>query len=82
MKKVERAIAEMFRVCRRSGFVVIAYLNENGLKKYKHKSDDDRTFFKKIYGCLMKYGPSIRKVDTEYNFIFICRNTNQTARLK
>lgn len=72
MENVELVIAEMFRVCKPLGFVLIADLNENGLKLYQHESDDCK-LMKTVELCLMEYTSSIRKFETEYNFMFICQ---------
>lgn len=72
MDNVEQVIAEMFRVCKPEGFVLIADLHENGRKAYKHKADSGK-LLKTIEHCLTKYTPSVRKVETEYNLMFICK---------
>ena len=72
MDNVKQVIAEMFRVCKPAGFVLIADFHENGRKAYKHKPDSGK-LLKTIEHCLTKYTPSIRKVKTEYNLMFICK---------
>lgn len=72
MENVEQVIAEMFRVCKPLGFVLIADLNEKGRKVYQHESDDGE-LLKTIERCLTEYTPSIRKVEMEYNLMFICQ---------
>ena len=72
MENVELVIAEMFRVCKPLGFVLIADLNGNGRKVYQHESDDGE-LLKTIERCLAEYTPFIRKVEMEYNFMFICQ---------
>jgi ubiquinone/menaquinone biosynthesis C-methylase UbiE len=72
MENVEQVVVEMFRVCKPLGFVLIADLNENGCKAYQHKWDDGK-LMKNIECCLIEYSPTIQKVETEYNLMFICQ---------
>ena len=71
MKNVEQVIAEMFRVCKPSGFVLIADLNAKGCKVYKESVDE--ILLNTIECCMKENMQSVRKVETEYNFMFICQ---------
>jgi ubiquinone/menaquinone biosynthesis C-methylase UbiE len=72
MKNVKPVIEEMFRVCKPLGFVIVADLNEKGLKVYGHESDHD-TLIHEIEHCLLKYAQLMKRIDTEYNYIFVCQ---------
>jgi ubiquinone/menaquinone biosynthesis C-methylase UbiE len=72
MDNVSKVIREMFRVCKRRGFVLISDFNEKGRKAYKHLPDNGK-LLKEIEKHLNKYASSIRKIKTKYNMMFICR---------
>lgn len=72
MDDLNKAISEMFRVCKDSGFVLVADLNEEGRKAYEHE-DDNGEFLKKLEETLSSHTNSIRKIKTKYNTMFICR---------
>ena len=72
MENVEQVLAEMFRVCKPLGVVLIADLNEKGLKAYQHDADDCK-LPQTVELCLLEYSHSIQKVETEINFMFICQ---------
>lgn len=67
-----KAIKEMFRVCKSRGFVLVADLNEEGRKKYDHELDSGR-FIKRVELYLDSYAASMRKVETKYTTLFICK---------
>jgi ubiquinone/menaquinone biosynthesis C-methylase UbiE len=67
-----KAIKEMFRVCKSRGFVLVADLNEEGRKKYDHELDNGR-FLKRVERYLDSCAASIRKVETKYTTLFICK---------
>lgn len=70
MDNPEKAIDEMFRVCKQGGFILISELHEKGLKEYEHKYDSGE-LLKKIEKFLSKHTESIKKIKTEYNMMFI-----------
>jgi ubiquinone/menaquinone biosynthesis C-methylase UbiE len=72
MENVEQVIAEMFRVCKPLGFVLIADLNKRGRKVFQHEPDDGK-LLRTIEHCLAEYAQSIQKIDMVYNFLFICQ---------
>lgn len=72
MDNVEKVIDEMFRVCKKGGFILISDLHGRGRKTYEHEPDSDG-FLKRIEESLAKYTKSMRKVKTRYNMMFICR---------
>ena len=72
MDNVKKVIKEMFRVCKPDGLVLISDLNDRGRKAYKHSPDDGKSL-KKINVLLSKYAKSIRKTETKYNTILICK---------
>jgi ubiquinone/menaquinone biosynthesis C-methylase UbiE len=72
MKSIEKIISEMFRVCKPSGFVLIADLHEKGRKAYDHKPDKGK-LLKTIDHYVKKYSSSIRTGETKHNMMFICQ---------
>jgi len=72
MDKVDKVIDEMFRVCKENGFVLIADFNEAGRKEYEHELDNGE-FLETLESFLNKHAKEIRKVETKYNMMFICR---------
>jgi ubiquinone/menaquinone biosynthesis C-methylase UbiE len=72
MDNIEKVIDEMFRVCKKGGFILISELNEKGRKVYEHEADK-RGLLKIIEKSLTKYTKSIRMIKTKYNMIFICK---------
>ena len=70
---VLKVINEMFRVCRKDGHVIISDLHEKGRKSYAHIPDDGK-LLNKIEILLSKHTKSIRKIITQNNMMFICRN--------
>lgn len=81
MDNVGKVIDEMFRVCKKRGFILISDLNEKGRKAYEHQSDNGE-FLKKIEDSLIKYNKSIRKIKTKYNIMFICKNKRKVRNEK
>lgn len=73
MDNIEKVIDEMFKVCKKGGFILISDLNEKGRKAYGHASDNGE-FLKKIEDSLNKYNKTIRKIKTKYDIMFICKN--------
>jgi len=73
MDNIEKVIDEMFRVCKKGGFILISELNEKGRKVYEHEADKGG-LLKRIEKSLTKYTKSIRKIKTKYNMIFICKD--------
>ena len=73
MDNMGKVIDEMFRVCKKSGFILISDFHEKGRKAYEHKPDNGE-FLKRVEETLAKYTRSIRKVRTKYNMMFICKN--------
>lgn len=72
MDNREKVIDEMFRVCKKEGFILIADLHEEGRKAYEHDSDNGE-FLKRLEKSLVKYTKSIKKIKTKYNMMFICQ---------
>jgi ubiquinone/menaquinone biosynthesis C-methylase UbiE len=70
MDNPEKVIDEMFRVCKQGSFILISELYEKGLKIYDHEYDSGE-LLKKIEKFLSKYTESIKKINTEYNMMFI-----------
>jgi demethylmenaquinone methyltransferase/2-methoxy-6-polyprenyl-1,4-benzoquinol methylase len=69
---LDKAISEMFRVCKISGLVLVADLHEKGRKAYEHE-DDNGEFLKKLEETLSRHTNSMRKVRSKYNAMFICK---------
>jgi len=72
LNDARKAIKEMFRVCKTSGFVLVADLNEEGRKKYDHEIDNGK-FLKRVELYLDRCAASMRKVETKYTTLFICK---------
>jgi len=72
MDKVAKVIGEMFRVCKRRGFILISDFHEKGRRAYKHKPDSSH-LLNRIEKSLAKHNKSVRMVRTKYNMMFICR---------
>ena len=72
MDKVAKVVSEMFRVCKRRGFILISDLHEKGRKAYKHKPDSGN-LLNRIEKSLAKHSKSVRMVRSKYNMMFICR---------
>jgi ubiquinone/menaquinone biosynthesis C-methylase UbiE len=72
LNDAREVIKEMFRVCKSGGFVLVADLNEEGRKKYDHELDNGR-FLKRIRRYLVDCATSVRKVETKYTTLFICK---------
>ena len=71
MDNLKKAVKEMFRVCKIKGFILISDLNEKGRVLYEHEPDNG--FLKRLESSLAQYAKSIRKVNTKYNMMFICK---------
>jgi len=72
IENVERAIGEMFRVCKADGLVLISDLHENGHKVYDH--EPDRTLLlEKIEEILRQHAKEIKIINTKNNMMFICK---------
>ncbi len=69
---LDKAISEMFRVCKNSGTILISDLHEKGRKAYEHE-DDNGEFLKKLEETLSRYTNSIHKIRSKYNAMFICK---------
>jgi len=69
---LDKAISEMFRVCKNSGLILISDLHEEDRKTYEHE-DDNGEFLRKLEEILSKHTNSIRKVRSKYNAMFICK---------
>jgi ubiquinone/menaquinone biosynthesis C-methylase UbiE len=72
MDNREKVIDEMFRVCKKEGFILIADLHEEGRKAYEHDCDNGE-FLKRLEESLVKHTKSIKKIRTKYNMMFICQ---------
>ena len=73
IQNINKAIKEMFRVCRGNGVVLISDPNEQELKgKYEHVPDPDR-HFKTIESSLAKHTKSIIRKKTKHNKMYICK---------
>ena len=72
ISNVKKAIAEMFRVCKKNGFVLISDPNEKELIKYEHILDAQE-HFKRIEVALIKYTELIKKAKTKHTNMFICK---------
>lgn len=71
MDNIEKAIKEMFRVCRKGGLIVISDLHSKGRIKYEHEPDEK--FIKKIEKQFKKYSEVIQRGKTEINAMFVCK---------
>lgn len=69
---LDKAISEMFRVCKNNGLILIADLHEKGRKAYEHE-DDNGVFLGRLEETLSRHSNSIQKVRSKYNVMFICR---------
>lgn len=69
---VEKAISEMFRVCRSGGCVLISDFHEEGRQAYEHEPDRKR-LLNRIERAISRRTSSIKTKDTLYNRMFICR---------
>lgn len=72
MENIEKVINEMFRVCKKEGFILISDFNEKGRKAYNHEPDNGE-ILKRIEILLNKHTKSMRKIETKYNIMFICK---------
>jgi ubiquinone/menaquinone biosynthesis C-methylase UbiE len=72
MENLKKAIDEIFRVCRKGGFILISDFNEEGRKVYDHELDNGK-FLNTLEESLARHTSRSRKVKTEYNMMFICR---------
>jgi len=71
IKNIDKAIKEMFRVCRKGGLIVISDLHSRGRREYEH--EPNKRFIRNIESYLRRWGTLVGKAKTRINMMFIYR---------
>lgn len=69
---LERAVAEMARVCRPGGLILIAEFHQEGAEAYRHRLNSD-ALHARIEGALQRRARLVRKARTRLNVICVFR---------
>lgn len=71
IKNIDKAIKEMYRVCRKGGLIVVSDLHSRGRREYEHKPD--KKFIRNIERYLRRGGTLVDKARTRINMMFVYR---------
>lgn len=81
-----QAVAEMFRVCKASGWIVISDLNANGLKVIRQlladqgeKHIENPCRVDTVGQIITKFDPQVQRADLEFTSVFLAHKCPQDA---